>query len=78
MSRIDVIHAARMKPGDLFAGIISPDAPTTPVQTWAAALTLATITPYTDDNGRRMLALSAGCGELTPVPAATQVLVIRL
>lgn len=78
MSSIDVVYAVNMKPGDLFAGKIAPDAPTRPVQTWANALELASITPYTDEAGVRMLHLKSASFDLTPIPAAARVLVIRL
>jgi hypothetical protein len=72
-----VTYALHMQPGDWFAGMIDPAAPTTPTQVWAAAHKLASVTPYTDDNGRRMLALTAEGFNLTPIPAAVQVLLIR-
>ena len=78
MSRIDVVHAANMKPGDLFAGIVAPNAPTRPVQEWAAAHKLASITPYTDESGRRMVALATEHFDLSPLPICTQCLLIRI
>ena len=78
MSRIDVVYAASMKPGDLFAGIVAPEAPTRPVQEWAAALKLASVTPYTSDDGRRMVALETEHCTLSPLPIVTQCLLIRI
>jgi hypothetical protein len=75
-SRVDVVHAGNMKPGDLYAGDVNPDAPTRPVQEFATAHRLTEVTRYTE-GGRQMLALQAGQVTLTPVPAATQVLLIR-
>ena len=75
---IDVIYAANLKPGDLYAGRVAPGSGR-PVLPNAAALEIATITPY-DDGGRELLALTAVGLEtypLTPVDASCQVLVIR-
>jgi hypothetical protein len=77
VSSIDVVYAASMKPGDLFAGLVVPDAPTTPVQTWAAAHKLTSIEAFTGEDGLKWLRLKAGPFDLTPVPAVTQCLVIR-
>lgn len=77
MSSVDIVYAANMKPGDVFAGIVVPDAPTMPVQTWAAAHTLSGIAKYTGEDGQRMMRLQASGLDLTPIPAATQCLLIR-
>lgn len=77
MSSIDLKAAMHLKPGDLLAGHYRPEAPTTPVQLMAAALELTEVTPYTDDDGRKMLALKAGELNLFPVRTVTQCLVIR-
>jgi hypothetical protein len=77
VTSVEVIRAERMQPRDLFAGIIDPAAPTTPVQTWARALRLTAVTPYDGEGGQRMLSLQAGSLTLTPVPAVAQVLVTR-
>ena len=77
MSSVDVVYAARMGPGDLFAGIVVPDAPTRPVHVWAAAHELAGVEPFTDDDGRAWVRLRSAVFELQPVPAVTQCLVIR-
>ena len=77
--RVDVVYAANMQPGDWYAGRIEPDAPTRHVQEFAAAHSVAAVTPYTDENtGERMLQVTATHGmDLFPVPASTKVLVIR-
>jgi hypothetical protein len=77
VSRIDVVYAANMKPGDLYAGQWVPDAPTTKVQTWAAAHKLTEVTPYTTEDGRRMVRLKTAGWEVTPAPFGAQCLVIR-
>jgi len=79
---LDVIYAANLQPGDWWAGNFLPDAPTRPVQPWARAHRVAAVRSYTGaDGGRWMAVTPAGAmaefGELTPVRAATQVLVIR-
>jgi hypothetical protein len=74
---IEVTYAAQMKPGDLYAGKVNPAAPTTPVQTFAAAHRLTDVTPHAGADGRRMLHLRAGALILEPVLAAAQVLVVR-
>lgn len=75
--RIDVVHAANMQPGDLYAGQWVPDAPTTRVQVWAAAHKLTAIAPYTDDSGTRMVRLETEHFTLTPARMSAQCLVIR-
>ncbi len=79
MSRlcVEVIYAANLKPGDLYAGRVVPDAPTRPVQPMAAAMTLTRVTKVTRDDGRKWIALDAGRLGLTSVLASSQVLVIR-
>lgn len=74
---LDLVSGMHLKPGDLLAGHYVPDAPTTPVQLMAAALRLTEVTPYTDDDGRKMLALTAGEMSLFPVAITAQVFVIR-
>ena len=77
---VDVIYALHMKPGDLYAGGVEPGSPGRPVHPIAAALRIATVTPYDGEDGRKMLALTAEGLEdypLTPVDACTQVLIIR-
>jgi hypothetical protein len=76
-SSVDVAYAASMKPGDLYAGDVNPAAPTRPVQVFAAAHRLTEVAPYAAGGGRQMLRLRAGALALTPVPAASQVLIIR-
>jgi hypothetical protein len=77
MSSIDVVYAANMKPGDLYAGDVNPDAPTRPVQTFAAAHKLASVERFRADDGRPWVRLRSASFELSPVPAVTQCLVIR-
>lgn len=76
MSRIDVVYAASLKPGDLYAGNVQPDAPTRPVQEFAAAWKLASVERFKVD-GRTWIRPASASFELTPVPAVTQCLVIR-
>jgi hypothetical protein len=78
VSRVDVVYAANMQAGDLFAGLVVPDAPTTPVQEFAAAHQLAGVEPFTGEDGRKWMRLTAGPFALTPVLASAQCLVIRL
>ena len=73
---VDVIYALHLKPGDLYAGDVVPDAPTRPVQPWVAAHKITAVDTYKTD-GRTWMRLTAGQFELTPVAASTQVLVIR-
>lgn len=77
---VDVIYASHLKPGDVYAGKINPSAPTRPVQPCAAAYCLSGVEAYTDDQGVTWMRLDPGIpglGNLTPVRAAAQVLVIR-
>lgn len=74
--RLDVIYAANLKPGDLYAGNVAPKAPTRPVQEFAAAMRITEVEQFRTDE-RTWMRITAGQFELTPVPAATQVLVIR-
>jgi hypothetical protein len=76
MISIDVKHAGNLKPGDLYAGQVVPDAPTRPVQPIAAALRLTEVVPFTDDGGRKMMRLKAGVLDLTPLYITTGCLVI--
>ena len=76
---VDVIYALHLKPGDLWAGIVDRNAPTTPVQPFAAAIPVTTVDTVTDEAGAKWQHVNS-IGELggcTPVPAAMQVLVIR-
>jgi hypothetical protein len=75
--RLEVVYAVNLKPGDVLAGWCVPDAPTTPVQPMAMALTLTEVTGY-DDGGRAMVRLQAGEFELFPARTTAQALVIRL
>ena len=77
MSRIDVVYAARMQPGDLYAGQWVPDAPTRHVQTFAAAHELASVLTFKGEDGRPMVRLASAAFDLGSVPAVTQCLVIR-
>jgi hypothetical protein len=74
--RLDVVYAANLKPGDALAGYLVIDAPTTPVQPMAAALTLTEVTRY-DDGGTAMVRLRAGDLELFSARTTAQALVIR-
>jgi hypothetical protein len=74
---VDVTYAAQMKPGDLFAGLVDPDAPTTPVQPFAAAHRIAGITEDAAPDGRKVLCPQTGMFELTPVAPHHQVILIR-
>ena len=78
-ARIDVIYAANMQPGDLYAADVVPESPTRPVHDWAAPHEVVSVVPYTDETtGRRMLQINATHGlALTPVPIGRQVIVIR-
>ena len=77
-TRLDIIYAANLKPGDLYAGQVNPDAPTMPVQPCAVAPTITEATPYQDGQGHRMMRLPAGQLAMTSLPAGRQVLVIRI
>lgn len=74
--RLDVIHAANLKPGDWYAGDVIPDAPTRPVQEFAAAHRLTEVGTFKTDE-RTWMRLTSGPFELDPIPASRQVLVIR-
>lgn len=74
-SRVEVTYASKMKPNDMYAGNVNQDAPTMPVQVFAAAHRITGIIPY--DDGRKMLHLEAGKFALEPIPASSQVLLIR-
>ena len=77
MSAIEVVYALHMKPGDLYAGKIVPDAPTRPVQPFAAAHRLTEVTPYADDEGVKWLRLEAGPLPISPVRTTSKVILIR-
>lgn len=77
MTSVDVIYARHLEPGDLFAGEVCPQAPTRPVQPFAAACTLTEVSTYSSDGVTWMrLEASHGLG-LSPLKASQQVLVIR-
>ena len=73
---VDVIYALHLKPGDLYAGDVDRNAPTRPVQTWAAAHRITEEGEFKTDE-RTWMRLTSSMGELDPVPASRQVLVIR-
>jgi hypothetical protein len=74
---LEVTSAMHLKPGDVFAGVYVPEAPTRPIHPWAAAHALTEIERYDDETGRHMVRLKAGEWDLTPVPLLTWCLVIR-
>ena len=74
--RLDIVYAVNLRPGDALAGWYVPDAPTTPVQPMAVALTLTEVERYADD-GKPMVRLQAGDAELFPARTTAQALVIR-
>ena len=75
---VDVTSACHLKPGDRYAGDVNPDAPTRPVQPFAAACLLTDVEMCTDDDGVKWMHLSTTHGRvLTPVRYTTWVLVIR-
>jgi hypothetical protein len=74
---VDVIYALHLKPGDWYAGTVDKQAPARAVQPFARAHRIAAVEAYTDDERRKWLAITAGPFTLTPVLAASQVLVIR-
>lgn len=75
---VDVIYALHMKPGDLWAGIVDPGAPTRPVQPFAAAIPVTRVDTVTLD-GAKWQHVNVLCGlpRYTPVRTTSQVLVIR-
>ena len=83
-TRLELIPAMHVRPGDLWAGRYEPDAPTTPVQLMAAAHRIADVTPFTDENGARWVRFTrvgevpGPWGSLTPVRAVSRVFVIRI
>ena len=77
MKELDVIYARALKPGDLWAGIVDPSAPTRPVNNFAHAMRLTHTEIVKGDGGRWIVQCRARCGALTPVPESAQVMVIR-
>jgi hypothetical protein len=77
--RLDVVHAANMRPGDWYAGRVEPHAPTRPVQLFAAPFQVAGLERFKTGEGRSMVRVipSGGILQPDPVPVGTQVLVIR-
>ena len=75
--QLDVIYARALKPGDLWAGNVVPDAPARPVQNFAHALRLTHTEIVKGEDGRWMVQCRARCGALTPVRESAQVMVIR-
>ena len=74
---LDVIYAAALKPGDLWAGTVNPDAPTRPVGNFARAMRITDAQTVTDEDGRKIVQCQAHGLALTPIPISQQVLVIR-
>ena len=75
--RVDVIAALYLRPGDWYAGQVNPGAPTTPVQPFAAAHHLTSVTEANSPDGMFRLALKAGDLDLEPVTGHTRGLIIR-
>lgn len=77
--RVDVIYAAHIKPGDLYAGRVDKNAPTRVVQPIARAIPVDRVeTGFLD--GQKVVRVNPIAGlarELTPIPYSMQVLVIR-
>ena len=73
-----VIYPVHMRPGDLYAGRVSRDAPTRPVQHFAAPFRVHRTGQYRDPDGHPMVRVHAeGTAQPNPVGIGTQVLVIR-
>jgi len=83
-TKLELIAAMHMRPGDLWAGCYVPEAPTTPVQLWAAAHKITAVMPYRDEAGIGWIRPTAAgeipgpWGSLTPVRATARVFVIRV
>ena len=75
--KLDVIYAMGLKPGDLWAGNLAPDAPTRPVQNFARAMRITHAEIVTGEDGRKIVQCQAHGWAMTPVSIGTQVMVIR-
>jgi hypothetical protein len=74
---VDVIYALALKPGDWYAGTVDKDAPTRQVQPFARAHRVESVESWMGEDGWKWLTITSGPFALTPVKAASQVLVIR-
>ena len=74
---LDVIYARALKPGDLWAGIVDPHAPTRPVQNFAHAMRLTDVELVTFPDAPGIVRCRAHDLALTPVRESSQVMVIR-
>jgi hypothetical protein len=78
--RVDVKYAANLKPGDMYAGDVAPDAPTRPVQEFLHAWKIASVETVESADGKRYTQPHAFMGEdiiaLTAAPMGRQVMVI--
>ena len=59
---VEVIYALHLKPGDLWAGLVNREAPTTPVQPFAAAHLVNTVDTITDEAGAKWQHVNRFCG----------------
>jgi len=78
--RVEVVYASNVQPGDWYAGQIVHEAPTTPVQPFAAAFPVSHVELFTGEDGRRYVQIVAERPpelQPRPLPMGVQVIVIR-
>lgn len=76
MAAVDVVCAENLKPGDLYAGQVVPDAPTRPCQPFACAHEVTAVEIVSTAEGKRVKIMS-GQFALSMARLTTQCMVIR-